>query len=431
MCVLIASVLYSCSEIDSGSDKGQLYPDLSTLGLTKAHGEIAVGQMDFGVDFFKKIAENSNLDNVLVSPFSMSLDLSMLASGATDQTYNELVSCMGFKDFTPKQIGEYYSAILNYDCSDQETMFKSANALWINTNAGLSPSLIVKDSFKNEVKNLYDADVQSFDFGIAQMTKVINDWAKDNTDGLIDKVISVEPEPLAAALLTNALYFNGKWADGPFSKTVKDFVNIEGEHSEHDYFKGSTYALGYNTEWKMEKEPAVIAIPYGKPYENNNFRFFIIVPPATDSFAGFVNNLSASKIRKWMKNLVIGADPQTAPEVKMNFYVPMFQNDFSSDKGLCKTALKEMGINRIFGPNAQLSKISDGDILVSRMVQKTSIGVDEKGTVAAAVSYIEISGPTGIPPQVREYDFVVNRPFVYMIMDDYQSILFMGTVTSL
>ena len=74
---------------------------------------------------------------------------------------------------------------LEDDCSDQETMFKSANALWINTNAGLSPSLIVKDSFKNEVKNLYDADVQSFDFGIAQMTKVINDWAKDNTDGLI------------------------------------------------------------------------------------------------------------------------------------------------------------------------------------------------------------------------------------------------------
>ena len=427
--LLLAYVLTACGEIDSVNGKDQFYPDLSGLGLTKAHGEIAAGQMDFGVDFFKNVAEQGNLENVLVSPFSMSLDLSMLAAGATDETYDELVSHMGFKDFSPNQIGEYYTAILNKDCSDKETVFKSANALWINTNAGLlRQNLMVKEDYKNEVKNLFDADAQSFDFDKTNMVKVINDWAKDNTDGIIDEVLTEGPMPLSVALLTNALYFNGIWTEGPYPKVVKNFVNLEGESSEHDFFKGTTYALGYNTEWKIKKEPAVITIPYGKS-GNSNFSMVIIVPPATESFADFVNNLSASNIRNWVRNSFVGASIDKGPEARMNFYVPMFSSDFSMDNGLCEAALKKMGINRIFASGAQLSKISEGDIMVNRMLQKTSIEVNEKGTVAAAVSYIEIDGPIGIPPQMREYDFVVDRPFVYIIMDSYSSILFMGTVT--
>jgi len=68
------------------------------LGLTRAHEEIAASQMDFGVEIFKSLAEQKEMENFLVSPFSLSLDLAMLASGAEGMTYQELVKGLGFED---------------------------------------------------------------------------------------------------------------------------------------------------------------------------------------------------------------------------------------------------------------------------------------------------------------------------------------------
>ena len=141
--VLLLTALFllsSCS--DFNKEKNVDLPDMSSLGLTRVHEEIAARQMDFGVELFKSIAEQKEMNNFLVSPFSLSLDLAMVASGAEGKAYEELAKGLGFGDFTAQQIGEYYSAIIDKDGSDSYTTFKIANAAWINL--GLSPN--VKDS---------------------------------------------------------------------------------------------------------------------------------------------------------------------------------------------------------------------------------------------------------------------------------------------
>ncbi|MBR5703345.1 MAG: hypothetical protein IKX45_03745 [Bacteroidales bacterium] len=374
------------------------------------------------MDFFKSIAAQNKMKNVLVSPFSMSMDLSMLASGATGDTYKAISKGLGFEGFTTEQIGEYYSAVLKADYADTSTVFKTANALWCNTD---DQRIIVKEAYKDEIKALYTAQIYSISFE-KEAVKAINNWANENTDGLIKKIMDQAPVS-SSLILTNALLFEGKWwvpdPDIPFyKKTRKQFTNIEDKTSEHDYFTGSTGLVGYNTLWETPKEPAIFSLQYKGP-----FQMVIIVPPADARFDKFVRSLSANDIRFWLKNYSF-ATPELPYE--MTFYVPMFNIEYSAEPNQCYKTLCDMGLKKVFAFGGY-DKITDDAIGVEKVYQKTAIEVDEKGTKAAAVTVIEM-GASAPPQQPRlKYDFVVDRPFVYAIMDQYQSILFMGTVTDL
>ena len=162
--------------------------------------------MDFGVEFFKSVATQKK-ESVLVSPFSMSLVLSMLDHGATGKTYEELTKGLGFEGYTPEQIAEYYSAIISADTSTKKGDFKTANALWVNTENNNSD---VRENYKEEVKSFYDAQVESLDFSENSMKEIVNKWASDNTKGKIPSILAKEPQK-CVALLASALYFNEPW----------------------------------------------------------------------------------------------------------------------------------------------------------------------------------------------------------------------------
>ena len=175
--VLLLTALFllsSCS--DFNKEKNVDLPDLSSLGLTRAHEEIAANQMDFGVAFFRSIARQSDMRNVLVSPFSMSLDLSMLAYGASGETYSELAKGLGFENFTSEQISDYYSAVIEANRANENTQVEIANALWLNTKEIASSS--VNKSYVNEVKEKYDAQIEQLDFRENQIFKIINKWGE-------------------------------------------------------------------------------------------------------------------------------------------------------------------------------------------------------------------------------------------------------------
>lgn len=422
----LAIVLLFTSCSDFNRDKNEVLPDLSSLGLTRAHEEIAASQMDFGVNIFKSIAKQKNMGNFLVSPFSLSLDLAMLAPGAEGKTYKELVKGLGFEGFTTSQIGEYYSAVIKDDSSDPETIFKTANATWINT--GCVPK--VKDTYVEEVESLYNASVKSMDFRKNNMKEIINQWGKEETQGYIDKVLNESPDPLATPLvLTNALFFDGKWSVpqfAPYTVVQRSFSNLNGTVSDIHFFSGqNVFYSEYNTAWDNVKEPAILVLSYG----DSHFKMLIMLPPETESINSFVAGLSANDINRWMKNSRKQSELANNDE-RMTFYIPQFISDTTLGKIELVKSLKDMGISRIF-TDGDFTKISDVPLPVDHVIQRAKIDVNKNGTTAAAVTIIDL-GSTYYPQHSgREYDFVVDRPFVYAIVDNYQSILFMGMVTNL
>ena len=65
---------------------------------------------------------------------------------------------------------------------------------------------------------------------------------------------------------------------------------------------------------------------------------------------------------------------------------------------------------------ANFSKLADGNVYISKMLQKAKIEVSEEGTKAAAVTAAAVM-LTSLQPDPRRVEFHANRPFVYMITD--------------
>ena len=89
--------------------------------------------------------------------------------------------------------------------------------------------------------------------------------------------------------------------------------------------------------------------------------------------------------------------------------------------------LSNLGIKRAFGSKAQFGDISDEALLISDVIQKTYINVNEKGTEAAAVTIAVVGALSMRPPRIEVMTF--DRPFLYVIMkDNSNDVLFAGKV---
>lgn len=412
--ICLLSTFSSCSDLDRGDG---ISINLSKLGLTKSHEEIARCQTDFGVDFFKSIYAFEK-KNMVVSPFSMSMDLAMLSAGTAGGTYKELSKGLGFEGYSVQELSEYYSAVVNYDRSADNPVFKVANALWINTEQPVK----VKEEFVSFVNEYYGASVEEV-AGNEDMLERLNKWASDNTDGLIDNIGSNPPSTWKTCL-SNALYFESRWAD-EYHSVVKEFTDKSGNASEREFFKGllPVGCSGYNLDWSNKKEPAMLCLPYSG---NKSFAMLIIVPPVKNpSIDKFVESLSARKVSD-MYNAMFEQKGSGNNDV-VTFYVPAFEIDSPINQEYLIESLYSLGIKSIFSDGADFSKMSDVPLNVNQVNQRSIIITDAVGTTAASISAAYTAGAIYALHNYK-YDFVVDRPFVFAIIDKFQNIHFMGAV---
>lgn len=159
-------------------------------------------------------------------------------------------------------------------------------------------------------------------------------------------------------------------------------------------------------------EAEIIELAYGF---DQKFSMVILLPNKNVPLVKVIDNLRILGLHTVIENL---NESEEDPELEI--YLPRFS--ISSDLKL-NYILQRMGLFDLFdSKHANLSKISKHPTFVSQFVQKAVIDVDEKGTVAAAVT-ASLSFQS-IPSQ-----FYVNRPFAFMIVErTTNTILFCGHV---
>ncbi len=82
-----------------------------------------------------------------------------------------------------------------------------------------------------------------------------------------------------------------------------------------------------------------------------------------------------------------------------------------------------MGMPSAFDGEADFSRMSKDNLLISRIIHSTYCDVNEKGTEAAAVTIIEMK-EMALPENPV---FYANRPFIFVIREKSTGvILFMG-----
>ena len=375
------------------------------IKLTKAQQGFVTKGNSFAVKLLCEVMKEEK-ESFMISPLSLEYALAMLCNGAAGTTQTEILNNLGFAAGEMAEVNEFckYLTKALYE-ADNSVKLNLANALVANTAfAHLKPAYV------SALENWYDALIKGFDFRTenAVALNYINEWAKEQTYGMIPSVLPVL-DSATYLVLMNALYFKGAWnSKNEFDKKNTksgDFTLADGKKAKVDYMnQESMMFYGYDNSCQM------VSLPYG----NGAFAMDIILPHEGVTVGEVAESLKADYFK-------------LMPEDKnVKLKLPIFETENNIELNKILTA---MGINCIFDlKKADFTQMTDDPVFVSRVFQKTKIKVNEKGSEAAAVTVIVMETSTGLeftPPPVPE--FYATRPFIYSIREtSTNTILFMG-----
>ena len=166
--------------------------------------EAAASSNAFSLDLFRSVRPEN--DNMVCSPYSAFLALTMTMAGAKGETQNEMKQMLHIT--LPDQ--RLYPAINDLD----HTLvagggFACANSIWGQTGRTF------KEPFVDLVGHYYGASLRLLDMDgdYAGACETVNDWVSEKTAGRIAGLMSPDDKPDTPLLmmLVNAVHFKARW----------------------------------------------------------------------------------------------------------------------------------------------------------------------------------------------------------------------------
>lgn len=356
------------------------------------------------------IKEYGTGGNVMISPASIMIALDMVAAGAKEGSLEQLTDLFAAGQ-GPLTQQAYAADLMDKINSAKRVKFSCANAVW---NNGKILGNKVNMDYVGYIRETFLAEYTVTDFDSKTASK-INSWVDEHTDHMIKEVIDDLDEG-TVMVLVNAISFDAEWNE-PYEK---DDVR-EGEFKAADgniqqaTFLNDTLSAYYETDK---------ATGFIKEYKGGEFAFLAILPTDESISANeFAMNFSAEDYEKFINSVTY--------KYEVYSKMPEFESDFEL---LMNDTLKDLGASDIFDPStADLSGITGmpGDIYVSKVIHKTHIELDAKGTRASAATVVTLEKGLSREDE-KEYRVVnCNRPFVYAIVDTESMVpVFIGTVNA-
>ncbi|KAH7955207.1 hypothetical protein HPB49_025518 [Dermacentor silvarum] len=349
-------------------------------------------------------------ENVLFSPFGISVLLAILSAGTKGGTGKEIESVFGSDAAAVKRDIE---SAFNEVCAGASTAGRKSPM-------SLGNLLVVKKGLKSKLLPLFlkflgDGGpfltlVDELDDNLASRS---NKWVSTQTNGEITKMLDGHgTEDDAKMLLVNAIHFKGDWKE-KFEKQLGyngTFKNYDGSDTPITFmFKRRHFEYALDATLKTH----VISIPY----RDVKARFILLVPLKHAGARTLANLLTASE---WKR--ILGTLRNTSVALSM----PKF--DVSKKYDLMKP-LEYLGIKTIFTDKADLSgMIGTGDLFVSAIEQVSKLRVDEEGSEADSATLLRISGKAAEEGE----SVIADHPFIFAVTAGRQDdILFMGQVNKL
>ncbi len=342
-----------------------------------------------------KLTAKTN-ENVVLSPLSIQIALAMTAEGANGDTRTELSDLMGGENALA-QLPNYISSL----SSKREHEFHIANSLWLRDD------FLLNDEFSSAIREKYGARCESRKFNDNTKNE-INGWIDENTDGLIkDTLRDISSDNVM--YLINALVLNAEWMS-PLTAHEGAFENAYGEKQDVKTLTANDHTIIFeNSDVKGFKTA----------YKGGS-SFVALMPDKGIALSEYIGSLDEDKLKSIFASGKEG-----------NAEFPAFKSEFEVE---LSELLKKMGVTAPFDKNkADLSKMlkyPSSDLVVSNILHKSAVEINAYGVHAAASTIVTVV-PTSTPMQEIKKSVVVDRPFIYMITDENDVPLFVGTVNSI
>ena len=407
MISLVACGKTDASQISKNSSKVQVQLQNSNADdIEEVDAESAV--FDFAVQLFQNSVnvseQEGDMENVLIAPTSVLTALAMTANGAEEETLRQMEETLGL----PREaLNDYMKSFLKDLPNGEKYELHMANSIWIKDEEGFC----VEDTFLETNQNYYDADIFEKAFDNNTLTE-INAWVKEKTKGMIEEVLAQIPDE-AVMYVINALAFEAEWEEIYNATQIRNGVfTLENGLQQEAEFMYSEEAM------YLEDEKAT---GFHKYYADKKYAFVALLPKEEVTISEYVASLSGDKLQSLLKNPV---------EVQVNAAIPKFE---TYDEVLLNNTLESMGMEDVFdAKKADLSGIGshvNGNLWVDRVIHKTHIEVDAKGTKAGAATVAEILCESAMET-LEAKTVYLNRPFVYMIIEcENNQPIFIGTTT--
>lgn len=349
---------------------------------------------------------DQDAENPVCSPLNLYMALALLAEATAGSTQSQILSALAAPGI--EALRTQARAIWNgHYCADGANTSILANSLW------LDESLSYNDKTVATLADSYYASVFQGQLGSEEMNQALCAWINAQTgDLLADQAQKLQMAPQTVLALVSTILYRAKWTS---------------EFSEGQNTNGNFHA-------PAEDVPATFMnkqLSYGPYYWGGDFsavalsledgsRMWLILPDKGKTPADILASGHALSM--------ILSDPnsyENQKSLRVNLSLPKF--DIASDLRM-EAALQSLGITDVFGPEtADFTAILPEDAAwLDRVQHAARVTIDEEGVSAAAYTAMMVCG-AGIPPE-DEVDFILDRPFLFLITSRHNLPLFAGIV---
>jgi serpin B len=337
--------------------------------------DVVAADNAFGFRLLNAVQKTLPNANVVLSPISAALDLSVALNGAEGQTRQQMLDSLSLSGSALEAVNTANAQLIKVIRTPSKNITLSvADSLWIDSRrATLRPEYV------RQTQAWYDATMTDLDFSNPSAVAQINRWASHETNGRIPEVIE-RIDPADLAFLLNAVYFKGEWTH-KFDKALtqpRDFTLAGGSVKQIPRMVRSENFSYFET-------PALQALRL--PFGDGDLVMDILLPAKTSTLSALEADLTSGQWKTWQAQYASRSGTLELPRFELKSHYRLNE------------PLQTLGIRRAFQPqSAQFASMvspapgpgrSDG-FFISAVLQFTYWKVDEEGAEAAAVTSIAI-----------------------------------------
>ena len=384
--------------------------------LASPIADVSTANNRFAVALFHHLASPDS--NLVFSPLCLHTALSMAFAGASKETAEQMAKVLeieAMKDEVhdaQKQLANSLQITCN---TDTMAKLNIANALW-------NAQCTAKTQFQALLREYYSAEVTPLPSNPSEGAQAINSWVDKNTEHRITQLVNAgDLETEIAFVLTNAVYFLGRWAY-PFGErpskpglfTLLDGTRIEPVMMSQE-FRAPLRYLETDEFQALEL-----------PYRQNSAAMVIFLPKDAGGLLALKASLSYDNLLSWLAAMQPTNGGRTDSFlVSVDVRMPKVETRTSI---ALKSSLSAMGMPMAFEPGAadfSNSCDSQANVWIGEVLHGTFLRIDERGTEAAAATMIALS----VNLSRHRIKFICDHPFFFLIRDTAtNTILFMGQI---
>ncbi|XP_072366037.1 leukocyte elastase inhibitor-like isoform X1 [Scyliorhinus torazame] len=367
----------------------------------------------FAVDLFKQLNKDDTNGNIFVSPFSISAALAMVYLGAKGNTAAQMAEVLAF-DKVQDLHSEFQKLQATINQPSANYLLKLANRLY-----GAKTYTFLEDFIVSTLK-YYQAELAAVDFVSAseEARQQINSWTEAQTEGKIKNLLAEGTvDGLTKLVLVNAIYFKGNW-----ERKFQEQNTYEGEFRINQNETKPVQMMRQKAKFNMAYISEIKAKVLELPYVQSELSMIVLLPDRDDNSDGLQNlqnRLTFDKLMDW-------TNPEKMDNMEVKVVLPKFRLEEKYD---LKSTLTLMGMADAFSQSqANFSGMAEkNDLVLSKVVHKAFVEVNEEGTeAAAATAAIVMLRCAMVTPE-----FVADHPFLFFIRHNKtRSILFFGKLAS-